>query len=81
MLYTKQELIDAYCASTGCQEGDLPQIKTDLQAKLDADLAKYQAKLDALPTEAKDEMKRVALAYIDAQRIYQDWLDNADADL
>lgn len=81
MVYTEQQLKDAYCIYTGTEVGDWVQIKAACQSELDARIAVHQGKIDAIPTDASEEMKRIALDYLAGQNQYQDWLDNADVNL
>ncbi len=83
MLYTKQQLIDAYCASEGVVEGDLPAIIITVQAEIDARIAswndkvvKYQNVVDNLETDAKTKMKLKALRYLAFQEAAQSVIDN-----
>lgn len=76
MPYTKQQLIDAFCAARGCQPSDLPNIEIKIQARLDKQREEIQARLDKIPTTAKQEMKNVALNYLNMQSAQQVISDN-----
>ena len=43
-LYTKQQLIDAYCASTGCDSSKMPEEIIRVQAEIDARIDKLTTK-------------------------------------
>lgn len=83
MLYTKQQLIDAYCTSQGVLEEDLPAIIITVQTEIDdrianwtSKVAKYQEVLDNLETDAKTKMKGKALRYLAQQAAAQSVIDN-----
>jgi hypothetical protein len=81
MEYTKQELIDAYCASKNVTPADLQDIKENLDIRLAKQREKYQDRLDSIPLTALDQMKSDALAYLSAQNAYQTFLDNENISL
>lgn len=83
MLYTKQQLIDAYCASKEVAEVDIPDIIVETQVMLDAKVVRveerrdsYQNLLDTMVTDAKDYMKVIALKYLARQEAAQSIIDN-----
>jgi len=83
MLYTKQQLINAYCASEGVDPGDLPDIIIATQAQIDVRVANwankvavYQDAIDNGETDAKTKMKGIALRYLSQQELAQSIIDN-----
>ena len=88
MLYTKQQLIDAYCASEGVLEADLPSIIVTTQAMLDdrillltERIARLQVRLSGMDTDAKTHMKKVAIRYLADLNVSQDIIDNDGVNL
>lgn len=95
MVYTNQELKDAFCTATGTDPADLVDKKVEIQAELDERRARLtsriaqntekavelQVKLDDIPTIAKDKMKSIAINYLINQIREQTKIDNNNIDL
>ena len=79
--YTKQELIDAFCAVRGCSVDDLAEIEAQIQNTLDKRRAKLQERLATIPKVAKEAMKAEALDYLADQDRLKDTEDNKDISL
>lgn len=80
MVYTKEQLIAAFCASKNVEQEDLPAIQIEIEARLDAQRVKIQTRLDNLPT-AKQRMKSIALQYLSKEARQQSISDNESINL
>jgi hypothetical protein len=85
-VYTKQELIDAFCEATSIT-GDAEAIAAGLvdeeariQVNIDARISNMQAKLDNMPT-AKGRMKQIALQHLAKAAKLQSIADNENVNL
>ena len=81
MPYTKQDLIDAFCRARNCQPSDLPDIEVQVQDFLDKRRAEVQARLDSIPTTAKEKMKQIALTQLAKEEAEQAVIDNSGVNL
>lgn len=80
MIYTKAQLIAAFIEARGIEETDIPVIEVEIEAKLDAQRIKIQARLDNLPT-AKQRMKSIALQHLAKSEKLQSIADNENVTL
>ena len=80
MVYTKQELINAFCERMGIQEADLPAVEAQLQANINNQKTNIQARIDNMPS-AKQRMKLIALRYLARKSSLQSIADNEHVNL
>lgn len=86
-MYTKQELINAYCEATnytpekGTKAEYLASQEQEHQTFIDTQRAKLQAQLNQLPLTGKERMKRIALGYLGRQAVNQIINDNTNVTL
>ena len=64
MVYTKEQLIQAFCEVRNCQAKDLPKIEEQVQKMLDNRRASLTQQLQAIPLTAKEQMKKIAIAHL-----------------
>lgn len=88
MIYTKQQLIQAFCEAQQCTVQDLPDIEARMQDTLNMErnrlvtqATRTQESLDKLPTTAKERMKRMAITYLNSKVAEQTLADNASVSL
>ena len=88
MLYTKQQLIAAYCASADIDPGTIAEEIVKVQAEIDANIAqitvrrnRIQSRIDNVETDAKTKMKGIALRYLATEAADQSEDDNNKVNL
>ena len=75
-MYTKQELIDAFCRARDCQPADLVDMEVTIQKFIDRNRSQIQARLDNIPATAKQQMKQIALQQLAKEAAEQAVIDN-----
>lgn len=81
MIYTAQELKQAYCRAVCCELKDLPNQIVEVQKRIDARREEFQAKLDSIPATSQERMIGVALRQLAKESAEQSVKDNAGVEL